>query len=105
MAEPSAGERHKLPGWQVALFAPLGGMSITLSLAPFNFWPTAILGCALLAYLLAGCNTSQALWRGWLFGLGMFGTYAVIAYLLLALGACLFFVRREVGADLPIALN
>ena len=41
---------------------------------------------------------------GW-FGLGMFGTYAVIAYLLLALGACLFFVRREVGADLPIALN
>ncbi|MEM7691483.1 MAG: apolipoprotein N-acyltransferase [Pseudomonadota bacterium] len=74
MAEPSAGERHKLPGWQVALFAPLGGMSITLSLAPFDLWPTAILGCALLAYLLAGCNTSQALWRGWLFGLGMFGS-------------------------------
>ncbi|MEL6656015.1 MAG: sterol desaturase family protein [Bacteroidota bacterium] len=41
---------------------------------------------------------------GW-FGLGTFGTYAVIAYLLLALGACLFFVRREVRAGLPVAFN
>lgn len=71
----SSGFRTKvLPGWQVLLLAPLAGVLVTLSLAPFSIWPSALLGCALYAYLLASCTTRQALWRGWLFGLGLFGS-------------------------------
>ena len=65
-----------LPAWQVLTLAPLAGVFITLSLAPFSFWPASILGCALLAYLLASCTSRQAAWRGWLFGLGLFGSGA-----------------------------
>lgn len=63
-----------MPQWQVLLLAPLGGALVTLSLAPFELWPAAVLGCAIYAYLLASCSTRQAIWRGWLFGAGMFGT-------------------------------
>ena len=69
-----------LPAWQVLTLAPLAGVFITLSLAPFSFWPASILGCALLAYLLASCTPRQAAWRGWLFGLGLFGSGASWVY-------------------------
>ncbi|MDX1734551.1 MAG: apolipoprotein N-acyltransferase [Halioglobus sp.] len=59
---------------RVLLLAPLAGVLVTLSLAPFDIWPAGILSCALYSYLLCTCTTRQALWRGWLFGLGMFGT-------------------------------
>jgi len=59
---------------QVLFLAPLAGSLITLSLAPFNFWPAGILSCILLAHLLLSCAPRQAMWRGWLFGLGMFGS-------------------------------
>ena len=58
----------------VLLLAPIAGGLVTLSLAPFHVWPLAILSCALYAYLLSTCNPRQALWRGWLYGLGMFGS-------------------------------
>ncbi|MEM8941128.1 MAG: apolipoprotein N-acyltransferase [Pseudomonadota bacterium] len=67
-------DRRSLPLWQVLLLAPVGGALVTLSLAPFAVWPAAVAGCALLAYLLAGCTATQALGRGWLFGIGLFGT-------------------------------
>jgi apolipoprotein N-acyltransferase len=63
-----------LPRWQVLVLAPLAGALLTLSLAPFDIWPAAILGCAVYAYLLAGCTPRQALGRGWLFGIGLFGS-------------------------------
>lgn len=63
-----------IPRWQVLTLAPLAGILITLSLAPFSIWPSAILGCAIYAYLLASCSTGQAAWRGWLFGAGLFGS-------------------------------
>lgn len=56
------------------LLAPLAGCLITLSLAPFNLWPAGILSCALYSALLCTCSPRQALWRGWLFGLGLFGS-------------------------------
>ncbi len=56
------------------LLAPLAGAMITLSLAPFDLWPAGLLGCALCAWLLCTCSPRQALWRGWLFGLGLFGS-------------------------------
>jgi apolipoprotein N-acyltransferase len=58
----------------VLVLAPLSGAAITLSLAPFDLWPLAILGCAVYAWLLASCTPRAAVWRGWLFGLGLFGS-------------------------------
>jgi apolipoprotein N-acyltransferase len=69
-----------LPRWQVFVLSPLAGVLVTLSLAPFAIWPAALLGCALLAYLLAGCSSGQSLWRGWLFGVGLFGSGASWVY-------------------------
>ncbi|MEM9315855.1 MAG: apolipoprotein N-acyltransferase [Pseudomonadota bacterium] len=69
-----------LPRWRVLVLAPLAGSLLTLSLAPFSIWPTAILGCALLAYLLAGCTPRQAIGRGWLFGFGLFASGASWVY-------------------------
>lgn len=69
-----------LPRWQVLSVAPIAGVLITFSLAPFGLWPLSIIGCALLAYLLAGCTPAQAFRRGWLFGIGMFGSGASWVY-------------------------
>jgi len=60
--------------WLVLILAPLAGALITLSLAPFNYWPAGIISCALYAYLLCTCTPRQGAWRGWLFGLGLFGS-------------------------------
>ena len=76
----SSSAASALPRWQVLILAPLAGALITLSLAPFDLWPTAILRCAVYAYLLASCSPRQALWRGWLFGLGLFGSGASWVY-------------------------
>lgn len=69
-----------LPRWQVLILAPLAGVLVTLSFAPFHLWPCAILGCAVYAYLLASCSAWQGLRRGWLFGLGLFGSGASWVY-------------------------
>jgi apolipoprotein N-acyltransferase len=61
----------------LALFA---GSLVTLSLAPYDIWPAAILSCCLYMGLLRNCSTRLAAWRGWLFGLGMFGTGASWVY-------------------------
>lgn len=64
----------------LVLSAPAAGALLTLSLAPFDLWPAAIVGCAFLAFLLASCTPRQAFWRGWLFGLGLFGSGASWVY-------------------------
>ena len=69
LSKPSA-----LPPLLVLVLAPLAGALVTASLAPFDWWPAGILSCALFAYLLAACSPGQAFWRGWLYGLGLFGT-------------------------------
>lgn len=69
-----------LPRFLVLILAPLAGALVTLSLAPFHAWPAGIASAALLAYLLCTCSRGQALWRGWLFGLGLFGTGASWVY-------------------------
>jgi len=58
----------------VLIMAPLAGALVTLSLAPFDLWPAGILSCAIYAWLLCTCNIRQAVWRSWLFGLGLFGS-------------------------------
>ncbi|WP_347136717.1 apolipoprotein N-acyltransferase [Parahaliea mediterranea] len=76
MAAPAATPRDGTARltWLMPLLAPVAGGLVTLSLAPYNLWPAGILSCALYCALLCTCTPQQALWRGWLYGLGMFGS-------------------------------
>ncbi|AQA17878.1 apolipoprotein N-acyltransferase [Halioglobus japonicus] len=90
--------RSEKPGLHpliVLLLSPLAGALITLSLAPYNIWPAGILSCALFAYLLSTCNPPRGFWRGWLFGLGLFGTGASWVYVS---------IHEHGNASVPLAL-
>ena len=63
-----------------SLLALCAGALITLSLAPYAIWPAAILSCCLYLGLLRNCCGRLALWRGWLFGLGLFASGASWVY-------------------------
>ncbi len=51
----------------------LAGALLPLSLAPFYVYPIALLSLAGLFWAWQDATPRQAAWRGWLFGLGMFG--------------------------------
>ena len=55
------------------LGALLSGALVPLAFAPVGLFPLAVLGPALLFALWLRSPPSRAAWRGWLFGLGMFG--------------------------------
>lgn len=55
------------------LLSLVGGAIVPLSLSPFDIWPLSILGVALLAASLQPLTPKQALFAGWLFGVGLFG--------------------------------
>ncbi len=50
------------------------GALTPLAFAPFDAWPCAILGPALLLLALGEANPRVAVLRGWLFGVGFYGT-------------------------------
>ena len=54
------------------IIAPLAGALITLSLAPFHYWPLAIVAMAALAWWLDDCSAKEGFLRGWLFGSASF---------------------------------
>lgn len=60
--------------------ALLAGAMLPLSLAPFDVWPVALLSPTLLLLSLTHGSASAAAWRGWLFGLGMWGAGASWVY-------------------------
>ena len=62
------------PGWTGHLLALIAGTLITLSLAPFDYWPLGIVSLIALHLLLDDLSPRQAAWRGWWFGVGLFGT-------------------------------
>lgn len=62
------------PGWPGHLLALVAGTLITLSLAPFGYWPLGLLSLGLLNALLDTLTPRQAAVRGWCFGVGLFGT-------------------------------
>ena len=62
------------------LLAIAAGSLVTLSLAPYKLWPAAILSCCLYLGLLRRCPVKIAVLRGWLFGLGLFGSGASWVY-------------------------
>jgi len=70
-------DRMKLlfrPGWPGNLLALAAGALTTLSLAPFDFWPLALLSIALLYLGLGEATPKQAAQRGWCYGFGLFAS-------------------------------
>lgn len=63
-----------------SLLALPAGALITLSQAPFDFWFLSLLAPLLLLLLLQNTTARQAALRGWLFGLGLFGSGASWVY-------------------------
>jgi len=63
-----------------SLSALISGALITLSLAPFSFWPLAIIAPAILFTVLQQQSIKHSFWLGWFFGLGLFGTGASWVY-------------------------
>ena len=56
------------------LLALVSGIFLTLAYAPFNLIPLAVAAPLLLLALWAHASPHRAFYRGWLFGLGNFGT-------------------------------
>ncbi len=55
------------------LLALASGAALPLAFAPFGWYPLAVVAPALLFIAWGGASARRVLWRGWLFGLGMFG--------------------------------
>ncbi len=53
--------------------ALVAGLLVPLGFAPFGWFPLPILGLALALHAWLAVPPRRAWWRGWLFGLGMFG--------------------------------
>lgn len=51
----------------------MAGLLLPLAFSPFDLFPLAILAPAVLFYVWRDGSAARAAWRGWLFGLGMFG--------------------------------
>ncbi len=66
-------EIFSLSGKKTAVLSLLAGTLVSLSLAPFNFWPAGIVSLFLLLHCLQHSTPKYAWFTGWLFGMGMFG--------------------------------
>jgi apolipoprotein N-acyltransferase len=55
------------------LLSLAAGGVLPLAFAPFGWYPLAVLSPAALYGAWSGASPRRALWRGWLFGVGMFG--------------------------------
>lgn len=62
------------------LLALLAGASLTLAFAPYNIWLISLLAPLAFWLLLKNLTNKQAIIRGWLFGLGVFGAGASWVY-------------------------
>ncbi|AKX47750.1 acyltransferase [Thiopseudomonas alkaliphila] len=65
-------QRILQPGWSGHFISLLMGGLITLSLAPFNFWPLALVAVAWLYLAVNELSPKQSFVRGWWFGFGAF---------------------------------
>ncbi len=55
------------------LAALVGGALSATGFAPLSLWPLALIGCALLIYLVSQARSrKQAFFAGWIFGVGHF---------------------------------
>lgn len=63
-----------LPAWLKDTLCLIAGALLTLSFAPFHWWIFAVISPAALAYCWQGVSVKRSFWRGFLFGIGLFGT-------------------------------
>lgn len=59
--------------WVGDALALIAGGILVFAFAPFNLFPIAILSQMALFIVWRGISIPRAFWRGWLYGLGMFG--------------------------------
>jgi apolipoprotein N-acyltransferase len=65
-----------MPSWRTQswdVLALISGLALPLAFSPFGITPIAVLALAVLFAGWRSVSAQRALWRGWLFGLGMFG--------------------------------
>lgn len=62
--------------WRGQALSLLAGAAVPLSLAPFNYWPIAIIALVIFAHSLIGLKGKQALQKSFFFGLGYYGSGA-----------------------------
>lgn len=77
-----------------AITALIAGALLTTSLAPISIWPAALVSLALLLIIIRGCTPKQAFLRGWLYGIGLFGSGASWVYVS---------INQFGNADVPLA--
>jgi apolipoprotein N-acyltransferase len=75
------------------LIALLSGAAMPLAFAPFRLYPLAIILPAVLFALWLRASPARAAWRGWLFGVGMFGV-----------GTSWVYVSLHTYGNMPVAL-
>lgn len=68
---PKLSFKNSLIGSGLAL---LGGVLLTFAFAPFSIYPLAVISPALLLFLILDRTPKEALLRGWLYGVGLFGS-------------------------------
>lgn len=76
MAAPPSPPRHEFFGlapWRADALALAGGALLVLAFAPGSLFPLAVLSPALLFLLWMDATPGRAAWRGFLYGLGLFG--------------------------------
>ena len=59
--------------WKGDVLAFFTGLSLPFAFAPFSLFPIAILSPALLFLLWQNISLKRVFWRGWLYGVGLFG--------------------------------
>ena len=64
---------HERPSWFYNIVALICGTLLPFAFAPLNLYPLAIVIPGLLFWCWQHATPRQALWRGYLFGLGLFG--------------------------------
>jgi apolipoprotein N-acyltransferase len=62
--------------WLPSALALGAGSLLPLALSPWELWPLAVLGLAVLFALWLPAGPRAAAWQGWLFGVGLFGVGA-----------------------------
>ncbi len=62
------------PGWLGHLLALVAGSLTTFALAPFDVWPLALVSVGLFYLGLRQLVPHGGFWRGWWYGLGLFGS-------------------------------
>jgi len=60
--------------WRWELFSPLAGLLLTLAFAPFNYSYLAIVSLVFIFLSWLNCSPRRAALRGYLYGLGVFGS-------------------------------